>query len=142
MPDLMEPPAPRPCQSCPYRRDVPSGVWDTTEYAKLPAYDYPTGEQPLSLFQCHQTDANSDRARMCAGWAGCHGEELLSLRLAVVTGQISPATYTAATDYQSPVPLFASGAEAAEHGTADIERPAPSALRAIEKITRQRPGLH
>lgn len=142
MADLMGPPAPRPCQSCPYRRDVPSGVWDSTEYTKLRDYDHPTPQQPIALFQCHQTDATSSIRRICAGWAGCHGQELLALRLAVRTGRISAATYTAAINYQSPVTLFASGTEAAEHGAADIEQPTTAARRAIEKITRQRPDVH
>ncbi|MFD7961193.1 DUF6283 family protein [Streptomyces zaomyceticus] len=40
------PPAPRPCASCPYRRDVPSGVWSRGDYVKLPLYDGPTWTQP------------------------------------------------------------------------------------------------
>nr|WP_280343300.1 DUF6283 family protein [Nocardia neocaledoniensis] len=36
--DKIGPPAPRPCVSCPYRRDVPSGVWDFGEYEKLRGY--------------------------------------------------------------------------------------------------------
>ena len=30
---------PKPCASCPYRCDVPSGVWHPDEYAKLEVYD-------------------------------------------------------------------------------------------------------
>lgn len=26
-----------PCGTCPYRRDVPAGIWHGEEYAKLPA---------------------------------------------------------------------------------------------------------
>ncbi|WP_336794377.1 DUF6283 family protein [Gordonia malaquae] len=57
-------PAPRPCESCPYRRDVPSGVWAESEYEKLRAYDAPTGEQPVRLFLCHQYDGVSEDARV------------------------------------------------------------------------------
>jgi hypothetical protein len=35
----INPPAPKPCESCPYRKDVPSGVWSEGEYRKLPQYD-------------------------------------------------------------------------------------------------------
>lgn len=35
-----------PCHSCPYRRDVPSGVWATEEYDKLLPYDADTASQP------------------------------------------------------------------------------------------------
>ncbi|QWF81109.1 DUF6283 family protein [Amycolatopsis sp. CA-230715] len=138
----IEPPAPRPCASCPYRRDVPSGVWDVTEYAKLPLYDAETGLQPGGLFQCHQNDGEHTHRRICAGWAGCHdGDELLALRLAVRSGRIIPETAQATVNYQSPIPLFDSGADAAIHGVRDIETPDSEALRAIEKIRRVRSDL-
>lgn len=41
--------APKPCASCPYRRDVPEGVWHPEEYSKLRAYDGSTGEQSPRL---------------------------------------------------------------------------------------------
>lgn len=138
MNNLTGPPAPRPCDSCPYRRDVPSGIWSAEEYGKLRNYDGPTYWQPLNLFLCHQHDAESEQARLCAGWVGCHGSELLAPRLALRTGSISEATHRAVLEYQSPVPLFASGAEAAEHGTAEIHCPSAEAARAVEKISRRR----
>lgn len=72
-------PAPKPCASCPYRRDVPSGVWHPDEYTKLRRYDEDTSQQPAGLFICHQTDAENDARRVCAGWVGCHGDQLLGL---------------------------------------------------------------
>ncbi|MFC9434780.1 DUF6283 family protein [Nocardia sp. NPDC057030] len=134
-------PAPRPCESCPYRRDAPSAVWDAQEYEKLRAYDRDMADQPPGLFQCHQTDADSDLRRLCAGWVGCHGDNLLGLRFALVQRRISGATFQAAIDYRSPVPLFGSGAEAADHGQSDIHRPSPEAVRAIAKIGRHRSDL-
>ncbi|MFI7195827.1 Uncharacterised protein [Nocardia africana] len=139
--DELQAPAPRPCQSCPYRRDVPGGVWDAQEYEKLRAYDRDMAEQPPGLFQCHQTDADSDLRRLCAGWVGCHGDNLLGLRFALVQGRISGTTFQAAIDYRSPVPLFSSGDEAADHGQAGIHRPSPDAVRAIAKICRHRSDL-
>ncbi|GAA2239757.1 DUF6283 family protein [Streptomyces nogalater] len=136
------PPAPRPCQYCPYRLDVPSGVWSAEEYAKLPTYDRPTPEQPAKLFRCHQHDHDSGRARVCGGWAGCHdGDELLALRVATIAGEIAVETAQAIRDYTSPVPLFASGAEAAVHGMREILNPGPDARRAIDKISRTRTDL-
>lgn len=131
------PPARRPCGGCPYRRDVPSGVWERSEYEKLPDYDAPTPYQPPGIFICHLTDGTAHR--VCAGWAGCHdGEELLSLRIAVAVREISPETYRLTVLYESPVPLFASGAEAAAHG---MEEPTPAASRVIEKILRVRTDI-
>jgi hypothetical protein len=123
-------PAPRPCESCPYRRDVPSGVWSPEDYQKLPLYDAPTSEQPLSAFQCHQNDRDSGKARLCAGWVGCHGDELLSLRLAVARGLADPDVF----DYTTEVELFDSGSEAAAHGMKDIEDPGPEARALVLKI--------
>ncbi|MFG2684312.1 DUF6283 family protein [Streptomyces sp. NPDC048392] len=138
----LRPPAPRPCDSCPYRSGVPSGIWAHEEYEKLRRYDVPTAHQPAALFQCHQTDADSDTRRICAGWAGCHdGAHLFSLRIAVLDGRIEPSTHQAVVDYISPVPLFASGNEAADHGQADLDQPTDEAERLINKISRTRTDL-
>jgi hypothetical protein len=121
-----------PCASCPYRRDVPSGIWAKEEYEKLRGYDGDTIEQLEAgatwVFQCHQADG-----KICAGWAGCHdmGE---SMALRLHHGQVDPSVYR----YESPVPLFASGNEAADHGEAQIENPASRARSAIRKVTKLR----
>lgn len=121
-----------PCASCPYRRDVPSGIWDESEYAKLAAYDGEIIDQmragATGVFMCHQVDG-----RLCAGWAGCHDlTQTLAARLHAA--ELDPSVF----DYASPVPLFGSGAEAAAHGLRDIERPGADARAAIGKITRVR----
>jgi hypothetical protein len=119
-------PAKAPCKSCPYRKDVPSGVWHAEEYAKLSAYDGEIIEQVMKggtgLFMCHQRDGC-----LCAGWVGAHGtDNLLALRLHAV----HPSTW----DYSSPIPLFASGEEAAEHGMRDIEQPGQKAVRIMDRL--------
>jgi hypothetical protein len=126
---------PRPCPSCPYRKDVPSGIWAASEYDKLPQYDGETGEQAtvgaFSLFHCHSTPD-----LLCAGWVGTHDmDNNLAMRLH--GRDIDPAVF----DYQSPVPLFASGAEAAEHGRRDLGDPGPDArarARYLMKIIARR----
>lgn len=127
-------PAAAPCGSCPYRRDVPSGVWVEEEYAKLPPYDRPTGEQPIGVFFCHQQDG-----RVCAGWAGCHDmDENLALRFAVAGGTMSVEDSEAIKAYVSAVPLFSSGQEAADHGRAEIKAPSIDAVRTIQRLERKR----
>jgi hypothetical protein len=127
-------PADKPCISCPYRRDVPSGVWAANEYDKLPRYDEPTWSQPPAVFLCHQVDG-----RVCAGWAGCHDtDELLSLRVAGVSESMTMEEIEATRDYVSPVPLFASGAEAREHGLAELETPSVEAGELAQRILRKR----
>ena len=128
-------PAKAPCVSCPYRRDVPSGVWDESEYDRLPAFDAPDIQsgQPLGIFLCHQSDG-----RLCAGWVGCHDmDNSLGLRIAFIYGHISPEDYDAALDYESPVELFGSGAEAAAHGKKQISTPDAQARRAIARLERK-----
>lgn len=126
-------PARNPCGSCPYRRDVPSGVWHESEYDKLPLYDLPTGDQPPAAFYCHQ-----QTGRLCAGWVGCHDmDEAISLRFAFFGERLDGDDIEAALDYVSPVPLWGSGAEAAEHGRADIETPGVKAQRTVERLTRK-----
>lgn len=116
-----------PCSSCPYRRDVPSGVWGENEYDKLPHYDGETWEQDMSLFMCHQRDG-----RLCAGWLACHGPgDLLALRF--WADDVDPAVWR----YRSDVPVFGSGAEAREHGIRDIENPGPEAQDLIDRLTKK-----
>jgi hypothetical protein len=127
-------PAGRPCGTCPYRRDVPSGVWAADEYAKLPAYDQPTMQQPTGLFLCHQQDG-----RICAGWAGCHDmAESLAVRLAVLTGRLDGDEAEALTSYRTPVPLWPDGVTAAVHGVRDVDEPGERAERAIGKLLNAR----
>lgn len=134
-------PAPRPCQSCPYRRDVPSGVWAASEYAKLTAYDRDTADQPAEMFLCHQNPPDTAQSRLCAGWAGCHGDQLLALRLAGARRDLPPEVVQAAMTYVSPVPLFDSGAAAARHGVRDLTAPGQRASAVIDAIVRRRPDV-
>lgn len=118
----------RPCPTCPYRRDVPSGIWHESEYSKLRSYDGDVPDQLASsataLFYCHQRDGN-----LCAGWVGCH-DMTNNLAVRFQQADVDPAVY----DYESPVPLFGSGAEAAEHGLRDLAAPGPAAMQKMRRI--------
>jgi len=129
-------PRKRPCASCPYRRDVPSGVWEAHEYDKLCGYDGDTAAQAMAgafeAFFCHAKDGH-----LCAGWVGCHDmHENLAIRL---RGDLD---YDTILNYRSPVPLFTSGAEAAAHGKRDIASPGPAARRKIGQLVRARSQTH
>ena len=120
-------PPPKPCGSCPYRRDVPSGLWHPDEYAKLSAFDGAIPDQlhngAHGVFMCHQNDGS-----LCGGWLATHGpENLLALRLA---RDVDPAVW----NYDAGVEVFASGAEAALHGLQDVEEPSEEALRKINGL--------
>jgi hypothetical protein len=126
-------PAPRPCNSCPYRRDVPAGVWDASEYEKLPPFDRPTQEQPPTAFMCHQQDG-----RLCAGWVAVHDmEESLGFRLIATLADLTPDDVERVLFYKTDVPLFATGTEAALNGLSAITNPSPAALRLIARLERK-----
>lgn len=122
-----------PCKSCPYRKDVPSGVWSAEEYDKLPAYDEdaPFTMAKLTHFDCHQRTG-----KLCAGWVGCHGgRNLLGLRMAI------SQDHTVADEvwnYVSPIALWESGKAAAEHGKKHIKRPLAAAKRMVSTLVRKR----
>ena len=131
---MIHAPKPYPCASCPYRCDVPSGIWSEDEYHKLPLYDKPTAEQPHGVFMCHQADDT-----VCSGWAGTHDiVNLMSLRMAASTGRIEEGALDAIMDYKSPVPLFDSGAEACAHGMSEVLTPSQEAVLIALKIKRRR----
>jgi Family of unknown function (DUF6283) len=116
-----------PCPACPYRRDVPSGVWAAEEYEKLRRYDRPTGEQPPHAFSCHATPE-----RLCHGWAVVHSSrghdfDLLALRFMFHDAEVPT---------EAAVPLFASGNEAADHGQRDVATPSEDAEAAMAKLLR------
>lgn len=131
----MKTPAPNPCGTCPYRLDVPPGIWDRSEYQKLPAYDGPTAEQPPRVFLCHQQDG-----RICAGWAGCHDmAESLGLRLATARGALSAEDMRTTLEYRTGTPLFPSGLAACLHGLKGcLSGPGRAARRAIRKLEARR----
>jgi hypothetical protein len=127
-------PRPRPCASCPYRQGVPSGVWDASEYEKLPQYDGDTAYQSPVTFACHQNDGS-----VCAGWLGHRDPyDLLAVRIGVMAGSLDPSCM----EYKTDVPLFASGAEAAAHGMKDYEHPGEDAGEVVRKIVTKRGASH
>lgn len=132
MKDLPKAP-PVPCGSCPYRKDVPSGIWSKHEYDKLPAYDGEVIDQlakgAVGVFMCHQQDGH-----LCGGWLACHGPR--NLAALISPHVVAPEAY----DYKTAVPVFASGAEARKHGIRDIKNPGARARKMIENLMRKRNG--
>lgn len=120
-----------PCKSCPYRQDVPSGIWTEDEYEKLPKYDGEIVTQAMKgatgLFLCHQRNN-----ALCSGWLACHGpDNLLALRLN--HAKVDPSVF----NYETDVPVFSSGAEAADHGLREIDQPSTAAHRTMERLIRK-----
>lgn len=121
---------PKACEACPYRRDVPSGVWSEEDYEKLPPYDADTGSQPTAVFACHATPK-----LLCHGWAVVGGERLLALRLRCVFSGESLEIPEPST------PLFPSGTAAAKHGLRDLKRPKSKARAAMQRLLKKHARL-
>lgn len=128
---------PNPCPTCPYRVGAPSGIWAAEEYERLRKFDGDIADQAraeaFALFCCHSTPDS-----LCAGWVGHRDDpaDLLAVRVGVIDGRVDDAVL----DYSCDVPLFASGAEAAEHGLRDLHNPGAAACAAIDKLVRLRWG--
>lgn len=118
---------PRPCRECPFRRDVPPGIWRPSEYRKLPLYDDQKPE--LAVFHCHQENATGVPT-VCRGWLAVFGYDAIAVRVAVSRGQIPPEE----VGRPCAVPLYASGAEACAAGLAGVPSPTAPARRAIERL--------
>lgn len=119
-----------PCGSCPYRKDVPSGVWSRDEYEKLPQYDGDTGQQfmagAVGVFMCHQRDGC-----VCGGWLVTHDvDHLAALRV----NQVDPSCF----DYDPGVECWPTGKAAHDHGVAMIDAPSDAALRVMRGLERLR----
>lgn len=113
---------------------MPSGVWASEEYDRLRHYDGDVLTQAAAgatgVFLCHQGSGH-----VCSGWlAHRPAEDLLAVRLALIDARLHPDSL----DYITSVPLWASGAEAADHGRRDLEVPGPEALEVIAKVGRAR----
>lgn len=124
--------APSPCGSCPYRKDVPPGVWSADEYRKLPEYD--EGKMQLGIFLCHQTNA-SGRETVCRGWLTVAAESV-AVRLALARKRITLEQ----RDAPVLVRLYSSGAEACAAGLEGIKLPSAKAKRLVARLIRKGAG--
>jgi hypothetical protein len=114
---------------------VPAGLWDAHEYEKLPDYDGEIIEQiekgATHAFQCHQAE------RLCAGWTAVH-KGCLAMRL--YAEHMDEEEVRATARYETDVPLFSSGAEAALHGLSGVASPSDEAVLMIHKLERRLRG--
>lgn len=80
-----------PCKTCPWRvdahvKDIPNFELELAE--RLTATT--TGEYLAPMMACHQSE---DTKFVCAGWLARHGEDSLTVRMALV-GALKPADGT------------------------------------------------
>ena len=127
-----------PCTSCPYRKDVPSGVWHFDEYEKLREYDnveiHADGsvQGALMPFLCHHT-FDMPMETVCRGWLTVH-QESVAVRLAVLKGAVTVEEVYA----EVPEKLYATGNEAADFGQKKIEQPSRKARTVISRLLRNK----
>lgn len=119
---------PNPCDTCPYRKDTPSGIWAREEYEKLPKWDNP--HNFAGIFHCHNQTA--DRPTVCRGWLEVH-EANLQVRLTVAMH----IEFDEHNIKPTPVPLHESGAAAMEAGMRRIENPSIQARQKVTKLSRK-----
>jgi hypothetical protein len=101
----------RPCDECPWRRDVAPGQFPACRYDALRVTaGRPGAEAPLHapMFACHKTPDGKPRA--CASWLAVVGGEHLAVRLAVVMGRLPHAALARRPDWPQ---LYATYAEMA-----------------------------
>lgn len=126
--------AKEPCSSCPYRRDVPSGLWHRSEYKKLPEYDEGAEPPSIALFLCHQTNATG-RETVCRGWLSVHRNSI-AVRLALMQGNVTEKQVRARVATE----LHESGDAACAAGLLRIRRPGKDAEVLREKLLQKGAG--
>lgn len=95
---------PKPCASCPWRRDAVAGDIPNfdLELAESLASTCPDqrGMGPdfgASMFACHQSKVGAEFA--CAGWLATVGDCHPGVRLAVMSGHLDSATLSPGADW-------------------------------------------
>lgn len=120
----------KPCETCPYLRSTPLGIWDKSEYLRLLQFDEPTYKQSSSTFRCHN-DSNC----LCQGWLDCHdATQLLSIRIASIQQRLAP-------DFnfeRSGADVYSSAKELVYANMRACGDPGDRAKRCIKKLTRSK----
>ena len=121
---------PNPCETCPYRKDTPSGIWAAEEYRKLPQYDIQFAMP--GTFLCHNgAPKPEDNRTLCRGWVEVHDQNL-NVRLACAQTE-----WTEESLKPTKVPLYKSGEEAARAGMRRIKNPSVAARLKVIKLKRR-----
>ena len=132
------------CNTCPYRRDTPSGIWSPEEYKKLADFDKPSmspegvpNPNMFATFHCHQENATG-RPTVCRGWVWTHGDTV-GFRMAVITGLIDSFDPNLPREDESGI-YYDTGVEACEAGMRDIEEPGLAARLLVDKLVEKGAG--
>lgn len=119
---------PKACDTCPYRRSTPVGIWSAAEYENLRLND---GHGFGSLFNCHLKDGS-----LCRGWLADQkrrGVPSLSLRMRLMRDDAQCDAFNALDDADPA--LYESIEEMIE---ANADQPFPSRSRKAQKLARMK----
>jgi hypothetical protein len=107
----------RPCDECPWRRDVKPGQFPATRYDALENTHGADGQEApygAPFFGCHKSPEGREFA--CAGWLAVEGYNHIGVRVAVAYGHFPGSALAPGEDWPE---LFGSYAEmAAAQGAA------------------------
>jgi hypothetical protein len=121
---------PEPCNTCPYRKDTPPGIWHQEEYKKLPRFD---DDSVIAIFMCHNAGPKDNNNTVCRGWLSVHADSI-SVRLEILRGRITPKQAYA----KIKTSLYATGKQACAAGLKGYKRPSKRAIAAAQKIVNTR----
>lgn len=130
---------PKPCDTCPYSKSTPPGVWHPEEYLKLKKFDDPLAHGIISAtFLCHNGGTPGANDTLCRGWLSVHADSI-PVRFLLSQGRVSPEDIPEELDPG----LYASGAEACAAGLRGVKKPSRKAKKAMDKIltTRVKTGV-
>lgn len=121
-----------PCKECPWREDVPTGVFPAEAFrvSAKTAYD-----AAMTTFACHMS--GSKAPAICAGFLLRHSDNNISVRLSVMNGRLDPVEVK-----DAGLPIYASYREMAVANGVDPKDPVLDEVRANGesfRLPRRRP---
>lgn len=113
----------QPCEQCPWRSDLPTGVFPVAAFSHSAATAY---DMAQSTFACHMS--GKEKAATCAGFLLRGADHNLSIRLAMMHGRYDPRRVS-----DGGKPLYASYRAMAIANGASDDDPALEACRGADE---------
>ncbi|MDW9600164.1 hypothetical protein GOA86_17560 [Sinorhizobium meliloti] len=113
-----------PCEECPWRSDVPTGVFpaEAFRHSASTAYD-----MAPNTFACHMS--GRDKPATCAGFLISGATHNLGIRLAIIAGRYDPRSV------RSDAPLYQSYREMTVANGVQPDDPALACCRGVDEFT-------
>ncbi|THK37722.1 hypothetical protein EHS39_13380 [Ensifer sp. MPMI2T] len=111
-----------PCEQCPWRSDLPTGVFPPEAFRRSASTAY---DMANNTFACHMS--GKEKPATCAGFLLRGAEHNLGIRLAIIAGRYDPR------GVRSDVPLYRSYREMAEANGVPSGDPALEPCRGVDE---------